>query len=110
HNNAMAALVQHPNSLLRIILERALQNQETSKYQVALNLLSLQSVQFVLAPLPIIREIFISKSEHTRSTASEPFESFLVIGGHFNQHIPNSFWGTLNANEGNLILLSLMVE
>ena len=103
HDNTMAALVQHPDGLDRIILERTLQDQETSKVQFALNLLALEIVDAVLANLITGRQVLVRKCKNTSTVPAEVLERLFVLRWHVDQHLSDGLWCALDTDEGTLV-------
>ncbi|KAI6768022.1 hypothetical protein HG530_006031 [Fusarium avenaceum] len=106
HDNTVATLIQHLDSFLGIILERAVQNEETSEGQVGLNLLTLEIVDLAGAKLSINSELFVSESQNTRTLASEVLVSLLVVIRNNLEHLLDCLGRTLDTSESTLNLVT----
>jgi hypothetical protein len=106
HHNTVAALVQHADGLDSIILQRTLQNEETSKVKITLNLLTLEVVDAVLANFVLSGDVLVSESENTSTVPAEELEGLFVLGRHIDKHLADRFGCTLGTDKGSLVLLS----
>ncbi|KAI6750013.1 hypothetical protein HG531_007278 [Fusarium graminearum] len=106
HDNTVAALVQHLNSLLGIVLERAVQDEETSECQLRLDLLTLEIVNLARAKLGVDSELLVSESQNTRTLASKVLVGLFVVLGNNLEHLLNGLGRTLDTSESTLDLAS----
>ncbi|CAI6099130.1 unnamed protein product [Clonostachys chloroleuca] len=111
HDNTMAALVEHLNSLLSVILERAVQNQKAGECQVSLDLFTLEVIDLAGSELRVCCELLVGQGQYTGPLASKVLERLLVVGGDIDQHLHDRLGGTLDTSECSLDLLaSLCVD
>src|SRR5690242_11121698 len=80
HDNAVAGLIERTACLDSVGLERALEDEETSKVQIGLDLLTLEIIDAVLAPLALLREELVGKGEHTATVTGKVLERLFVVG------------------------------
>jgi hypothetical protein len=92
--------------LLGIILERAVQDEETSESQLGLNLLTLQIIDLSRTKLGIDSELLVSESQNTGTLASEVLVSLFVIIGNNLEEFLNGLGRTLDTNKSTLDLAS----
>jgi hypothetical protein len=104
HDNTVATLVQHLNSLLGIFLERTVQDEETSEGQLRLNLFTLEFVNLARTKLAVDSKLLVSESQNTRALASEVLVSLLVISRNNREHFLDGLGRTLDTSESTLDL------
>lgn len=100
HDHAVAALVQHLNSLLGIVLEGAVQHEEAGKSQVTLNLLSLQVIDSSRTQFRVHGKLLVGEGQNTRTLASKVLVGLFVIAGDSGKHLLDSLGRTLDTGEG----------
>lgn len=103
HDNPVRALIQHADGLLRIILERAAEDQETSKSKIALDLLAAKVIDLLDAHLAVGSHLLVAQREDTGSHASEVLEGVLVVVRHMREHFADRLGGTLDSDESGFL-------
>jgi hypothetical protein len=106
HHNTVAALVQHADGLDSIVLQRTLQNEETSKVKVTFDLLTLEVVDAVPTNFVLSGDVLVSESEDTSTVPAEELEGLFILGRHVDEHLANCLGCTLRTDKGSLGLFS----
>ena len=102
HDNTVATFVQHTHSLDGVLLQRTLQNKESSKSQVGLDLISGEVVNPSLGEFGLGRKSLASEGKHSSTVTCEIFERLFVVRGCVDQHGSDGLRGTLDAHKGGL--------
>ena len=106
HDDTVAALVEHLDSLLGVLLERAVQNEESGKGEISLDLFTLEIVDLAGAEFRVDSKLLVGQSENTGSLAGEILVRLLVIGGNVDQHLHDGLGRTLDSGKRSLELLT----
>ena len=106
HDDTVAALVEHLDGLLGILLERALEDKETGKGEVSLNVLALKVVDLAGTQLVFGSQLLVGESQNTGTAASKVLVGLFVVLGDGNQHLHDRLGRALDGNECASELLS----
>ncbi|GJC78632.1 hypothetical protein ColLi_01470 [Colletotrichum liriopes] len=100
HDNAVAALVEHLHSLLGIVLQGAGQNEESSKRESSLDVLSLQVVDLAAPELIVHGKLLVGESKDARATTGEVLVGLFVVGRDSRQSLHDGFGSALDTDKG----------
>ena len=106
HDDTVAALVEHLDGLLSILLERALEDKETGKDEVSLNVLALEVVDLAGTQLVFGSQLLVGESQNTGTAASKVLVGLFVVLGNGNQHLHDRLGRALDGNKGAAELLA----